>query len=92
MFFRWVGFRGFIAFCAGMFLMAYALLSKNPMLKWIISLTESEEYLWDILKGGKREEKEGYIEIDRKGNFRSENKGHDGTEREIRDRGTKEES
>jgi len=49
-FFRWVGWKGFISFVAGMSLMAYVILSKNPLIKWVIDATQSDEYIWELMK------------------------------------------
>jgi len=56
-YFRWVGFRGFTAFVAGLFLMGTLLLSKNSYLKFVIDLTNSDQYLWEIMNGDKKDEK-----------------------------------
>ncbi len=53
LFFRWIGLKGFLGFVIGMTIMAWALLSKNQYLKWIIDLTDSDQYIWEIMKGEK---------------------------------------
>jgi len=49
-FFRFIGLKGLLGFITGMLIMAYALLSKNKYLSWLVKLTDSEEYLWDLMK------------------------------------------
>lgn len=53
MFFRWVGFKGILSFLIGMGIMAYLLLSKNPMVKMIIKLAESQEHLEELMGNAK---------------------------------------
>jgi hypothetical protein len=40
MFFRFIGWRGILAFMLGMFIMAYLILSKNAMLNFIVEYIE----------------------------------------------------
>jgi len=49
-FLRWLGLKGCLGIVVGMFLMALLLLSKNKYLKWIIDLTKSENYIWELMK------------------------------------------
>jgi len=53
-FFRWIGLKGVLGFSIGMGLMAYVLLSQNQYLKFIIDLTNSKQYLWEIMNDGKK--------------------------------------
>lgn len=53
MFFRFIGLKGLLGFVCGMSIMAYLILSKNPLLRWVISFATAEYYI-DDLKGEKR--------------------------------------
>lgn len=57
MFFRWIGLKGCLGFAIGMFIMAYLLLSQNQYLKFVIDITNSDKYLWEIMNEGKKDEK-----------------------------------
>ncbi|GAG27064.1 unnamed protein product [marine sediment metagenome] len=54
-FFRFIGWRGLLAFVLGMGIMTWLLLSKNQMLLWIIKKTEGEEYIDDMNRKTLRE-------------------------------------
>lgn len=49
-FFRWTGFKGLISFMLGMLIMAFLILSKNPILLSIIAMTQSEDFIDSIMK------------------------------------------
>lgn len=49
-FLRWLGLKGCLGIIIGMFIMASLLLSKNKYLKWVIDLTSSDTYIWDIMR------------------------------------------
>lgn len=53
----WVGFKGMIAFVAGMTLMTYLMLSKNPILRAMIGFAQAEDYI-DDLRGDKDKKKQ----------------------------------
>lgn len=50
LFFRYIGVKGALGFFTGLGVMAYLILSKNPMLMGIIRLTSSDEFIEDIKK------------------------------------------
>ena len=53
-FFKYIGIKGFIGFASGLFMMAILLLSKKPMLKFLIDFANAEDYLYDV--GKKKDE------------------------------------
>lgn len=43
MFFRWIGIKGIIGFILGMTIMCYLMMSKNPMLRMVLMMTEAKQ-------------------------------------------------
>ncbi len=54
-FFRWVGIKGMISFILGMGIMAWIFLSKNVLVRMIVSKFEGEEYIDSFKKSGDAE-------------------------------------
>ncbi len=50
-FFRWVGWKGMLAFFLGMGVMTYLFLSKNMMIKMVVEYFEASTYV-DEMAGG----------------------------------------
>lgn len=55
-FFRWIGFKGLLAFFFGMGLMAYLLLSKNLMLSYIVDYFGAKDHIKEIRKDSSAEQ------------------------------------
>jgi hypothetical protein len=49
-YFRWAGLRGVISLLLGMVIMAIILLSKNPMVLWLIEQVHAEQYMKEVRK------------------------------------------
>lgn len=48
-FFRWASWKGMISFVLGMGIMGFLLLSKNPMLRFLISFAQADDYFKEII-------------------------------------------
>lgn len=49
-FFRWTSWRGMVAFVLGMVVMGWLLLSKSLLVRWLVEMTSSDQYLWELLR------------------------------------------
>lgn len=48
-FFRWAGIKGLLSFLIGMLIMAFLILSKNPVMTSIIAMTQSEDFIDTVM-------------------------------------------
>ena len=44
----WLNFKGMVGMMLGMTAMAYLILSKNPLIMWIVEKTRSTEYIDEL--------------------------------------------